>query len=110
MGEPAPRRATYEDVLAAPEHLVAELIAGVLITHPRPASLHARALSRLGMDLGGAFDRGKVGPGGWILLDEPELHLREDILVPDLAGWIGPRKCRSTREKASITRGSSIRC
>ncbi len=25
--------------------------------------------------------------GGWILLDEPELHLGADILVPDLAGW-----------------------
>ena len=27
------------------------------------------------------------GPGGWILLDEPELHLHGDVLVPDLAGW-----------------------
>lgn len=26
-------------------------------------------------------------PGGWILLDELELHLGADILVPDLAGW-----------------------
>jgi Uma2 family endonuclease len=24
---------------------------------------------------------------GWILLDEPELHLHGDVLVPDLAGW-----------------------
>ena len=29
----------------------------------------------------------KGGPGGWIILDEPELHLGEDILVPDLGGW-----------------------
>ncbi|MGH8524967.1 MAG: Uma2 family endonuclease, partial [Gammaproteobacteria bacterium] len=27
------------------------------------------------------------GPGGWWILDEPELHLGRDILVPDLAGW-----------------------
>ena len=87
MGDPAKRRATYEDLLAAPEHLVAEIIQGALITHPRPASLHARAASRLGAELDGPFDRGKGGPGGWILLDEPELHLHGDVLVPDLAGW-----------------------
>lgn len=87
MRDPAKRRATYEDLLAVPEHLVAEIINGTLRTHPRPASLHARASSRLGVDLGGPFDRGKGGPGGWVLLDEPELHLHGDVLVPDLAGW-----------------------
>ncbi len=81
------KKATYEDLLALPEHVVGEIIRGVLITHPRPASPHARASSRLGGELGGPFDRGKGGPGGWILLDEPELHLHGDVLVPDLAGW-----------------------
>jgi Uma2 family endonuclease len=28
-----------------------------------------------------------MGPGGWWILDEPELHFGADILVPDLAGW-----------------------
>jgi Uma2 family endonuclease len=88
MGDPAKRRATYEDLLAAPEHLVAEIIDGELLTQARPASLHARAASRLGAELDGPFDRGKGGPGGWILLDEPELHhLHGDVLVPDLGGW-----------------------
>ncbi|MBN9162176.1 MAG: hypothetical protein BGO98_11070 [Myxococcales bacterium 68-20] len=87
MGDPAKRRATYEELLQVPEHLVAEIIDGVLRTHPRPASLHARASSRLGAELDGPFDRGRGGPGGWIFLDEPELHLRGDILVPDIAGW-----------------------
>jgi Uma2 family endonuclease len=87
MGDPAKRRATYEDLLAVPKHLVAEIIHGALITHPRPASPHARAASRLGAELDRPFDRGKGGPGGWILLDEPELHLHGDVLVPDLAGW-----------------------
>ena len=87
MGNPAKRRATYEDLLAVPGHLLAEIVQGVLITQPRPASLHARASSRLGIDLGGPFDRGKGGPGGWIILDEPELHLHGDVLVPDLVGW-----------------------
>jgi Uma2 family endonuclease len=87
MGDPAERRATLDDLLAVPKNLVAEIIRGQLVTHPRPASLHARASSRLGVELGGPFDRGKGGPGGWILLDEPELHLHGDVLVPDLAGW-----------------------
>lgn len=87
MGDPAKRRATYEDLLAVPDHLVAELIGGVLHTMPRPASRHARAASRLGAELDGPFDRGKGGPGGWLILDEPELHLGSDVVVPDLAGW-----------------------
>lgn len=27
------------------------------------------------------------GPGGWLLLDKPELHLGEEVLLPDLTGW-----------------------
>ena len=87
MGDPAKRRATYDDLLAVDARLVAEIIDGDLVTQPRPSSLHARASSRLGAELGGPFDRGRGGPGGWILLDEPELHLHGDVLVPDLAGW-----------------------
>jgi len=87
MAGPARRFATYEDVLSAPEHMVAEVLNGELYTSPRPAGPHAEAASVLGMDVGGAFHRGRGGPGGWIILDEPELHLGPDILVPDLAGW-----------------------
>jgi Uma2 family endonuclease len=87
MGDPAKRRATYEDVLAAPEHVVAEIVDGALITTPRPAPRHANASSALGGELYGPFTRGKGGPGGWIVLDEPELHLQADVLVPDLGGW-----------------------
>jgi Uma2 family endonuclease len=87
MSQSPKRRATYEDLLAVPEPLVAEIIDGELVTQPRPASAHARATSRLGGSLMNPFDRGKGGPGGWILLDEPELHLHGDVLVPDIAGW-----------------------
>jgi Uma2 family endonuclease len=88
MGDPAKRRATYEDVLAVPEGTIAELIHGALVTQPRPGTPHVRASSRLGVKLGGPFDLGDGGPGGWVLLDEPELHLRGGhVLVPDLAGW-----------------------
>lgn len=81
------RRATYQDVLDAPAHMVAEIIHGTLYTHPRPAPRHAIASSTLGGELYSPFHRGQGGPGGWWILDEPELHLGEQILVPDLAGW-----------------------
>jgi Uma2 family endonuclease len=87
MSRPKQNRATYDDLVAVPENLVAEIIDGDLITNPRPAARHARASSRLGIHLGGPFDSGIGGPGGWIILDEPELHLGGDVVVPDLAGW-----------------------
>lgn len=87
MTDPARRFATYEDVLDAPEHQVAEVLAGSLYLNPRPGVPHTTAATGLGEELGPPFKRGKGGPGGWIILDEPELHLGADILVPDLAGW-----------------------
>ena len=81
------RRATYADVLAAPEHLVAELVDGELVLSPRPAGPHALATVRLASLLDAAFGRGQGGPGGWLILFEPELHLGDQVLVPDLAGW-----------------------
>ncbi len=87
MADPAKRRATHDDLLAVPEHLVAEIVDGDLVTSPRPALPHAEASSALGGELRGPFQRGRGGPGGWIILDEPELHLSSDVLVPDLAGW-----------------------
>jgi Uma2 family endonuclease len=82
-GQPA----TYEDLLKVPDHLVAEIVDGDLYTSPRPAPRHADASTGLGGALRGPFDRGRGGPGGWRILAEPELHLRRDIVVPDLAGW-----------------------
>lgn len=87
MGNPAKRRATYEDVLAAPPGKVAEVIDGELDLQPRPASPHALAATVLVEELGPPFRRGRGGPGGWVLLIGPEVHLGADILVPDLAAW-----------------------
>lgn len=87
MVTPAKQLATYQDVLDAPEHLVAEILHGALYTQPRPAPRHAHAASLLGASLIDPFGRGRGGPGGWLILDEPELHLGGHVLVPDLAGW-----------------------
>lgn len=89
MGLPAEKLqpATYADLEAVPSHLIAEIINGELHTMPRPAPKHATAASALGIFVGGPFGFGIRGPGGWRILDEPELHLGPDVLVPDLAGW-----------------------
>lgn len=88
MAKPAKKPATYDDLLKVPDHLVAEIIEGELYTSPRPASPHARAASILGGRIVTTFDDGGTGgPGGWWILDEPELHLGPDVLVPDIAGW-----------------------
>lgn len=79
--------ATLMDLESVPENMVGEIIRGCLTTSPRPSPRHANASSVLGGDLSGPFHLGRGGPGGWRLLDEPELHLDDDVLVPDLAGW-----------------------
>jgi len=88
MIDDGPRRdATYDDLVALPDNLVGELIDGELIASPRPASPHALASSVLGFHVGAPFHAGRGGPGGWVILDEPELHFGRNVLVPDLAGW-----------------------
>jgi Uma2 family endonuclease len=87
MAQSIPRVATYADIEALSENMVGEILFGALHAHPRPAPRHSRATSRLGAELDGPFDRGRGGPGGWVILDEPELHLGEHVVVPDLAGW-----------------------
>ncbi|OGT90911.1 MAG: hypothetical protein A2286_03865 [Gammaproteobacteria bacterium RIFOXYA12_FULL_61_12] len=88
MTNPQLRSARYEDLFSLPANRVGEIIDGELYTHPRPAPKHAMASSSLTEELVGPFSKRRGGgPGGWWILDEPELHFGPDILVPDLAGW-----------------------
>jgi Uma2 family endonuclease len=85
-----PNSAAVETAFAeAPDTVVAEIVDGELHTSPRPGRRHANAASVLGGELHAPFRRGHGGPGGWVILVEPELHLgpKPDKLVPDLAGW-----------------------
>lgn len=84
------KTATYQDLLDVPDEKVAEILDGDLFASPRPALRHALASSVLGTDLTSRFHGptgGGAQPGGWWLLDEPELHLHDDVIVPDIAGW-----------------------
>jgi Uma2 family endonuclease len=85
--KPLKKGATYDDLRDVPDHFVAEMFDGELYASPRPAFPDAHAASVLGIEIGGPFHRGRNGPGGWVIVDEPELHFGNDVLVPDLAGW-----------------------
>jgi Uma2 family endonuclease len=88
MADAAQRLGTlWDELCALPSNRVGEIVGGELFASPRPAGAHSRVASKLGGRLDGPFDAGEGGPGGWIILDEPELHLNDAVLVPDLAGW-----------------------
>jgi Uma2 family endonuclease len=80
--------ATYDDLLKVPDTFVAEIVEGDLFASPRPRGRHSLAASVLAGELLPPFHHGRhPGPGGWWIVVEPELHLADDVLVPDLAGW-----------------------
>jgi hypothetical protein len=79
--------ATYDDIVEVPDTKVSEIVSGELVVSPRPAFRHTLAGSGLGAEVCGKFQFGRGGPGGWWILDEPELHFGKDVVVPDLAGW-----------------------
>src|SRR5215212_5646067 len=88
------RRATYADLEAVPEGKVAELVDGQLYVFPRPTPRHLNAESGLGAALRDPFQHGEGGPGGWWILQEPEVHFPEpaepegvQVVDPDLGGW-----------------------
>jgi Uma2 family endonuclease len=83
--KPLKKGATYDDLRRVPDNYVAEMFDGDLYASPRPAAPHSRAATKLAAKLDGPFDL--EGPGGWIFLIETELHFRNDVLVPDIAGW-----------------------
>ena len=83
----AKKNVTERDLDALPETVVGEIIDGELYATPRPGGRHVVVASFLGSELVGPYSKGRGGPGGWWILDEPQVHLAAHIIVPDLAGW-----------------------
>lgn len=83
---PKKPRATYADVRNAPEHKIAEILDGDLHLS-RPGGPATRVAMTLSNELYAPFDSGRGGPGGWLILGEPELHIGDDVVVPDVAAW-----------------------
>ncbi len=109
MSETLRKAATYADLEAVPANLVAEILDGELVTHPRPMPRHGMAHGSLYGELEGPFQKGRGGPGGWLFITEPELHLGEHVVVPDIAAW---RRERMTEmpEQVGITLSPDWAC
>jgi len=87
MLKPQQRAATYADIEALPPNVTGQILYGVLNAQPRPAPRHGVAAGELQSELRDPFRLGRGGPGGWIFMVEPELHLGPHVVVPDIAGW-----------------------
>jgi Uma2 family endonuclease len=85
----ARRRATYEDLLALPEGVRAELIGGEIVVQPAPLPKHLKPQGALRRSIGGPFDddHGADGPGGWYIFIEAEVRFGAEVVRPDLSGW-----------------------
>ena len=81
-------KTVFEKWMDLPQNVIGEIINGELFANPRPSPGHGAANYALGVELGGPFHMGKGGgPGGWRFMMEPEIHIDQNIFVPDLAGW-----------------------
>lgn len=80
------QKATYADLVAAPAHLIAEIMDGRLVTRgylgPRDAFAHTQLLFLLN----DGQRRGRQ-PTDLVFMPRPELHLGDDIIVPEVALW-----------------------
>jgi Uma2 family endonuclease len=85
--QPSTFEALYAVIEALPENLVGEIIDGVLYTFNRPASPHGVTQGHVYFHLRDQFGGAASQPDGWVFLNEPELHIRGNVLVPDIAGW-----------------------
>jgi len=87
--QPALQPTLYESLEALPEGVTGEILNGQLHTHPRPSGAYVNVGSMLGAELICPFRKGNGGPGGWWVIDEPEIHFvrNVEVAVPDLAGW-----------------------
>lgn len=90
MSQPAPKRATYEDLLALEEDARAEILDGALAMTPAPLPRHSKVQGAIRRFIGGPFDddHGCGGPGGWWIFFEVDVRFGpHDIVRPDVAGF-----------------------
>lgn len=87
--DPARRRARYEDLMALPGTVRAEILDGEISTLPAPRPRHSKPQGALRRFIGGPFDDddGFGGPGGWWVFVEVDVQLGDDVVRPDLCGW-----------------------
>jgi len=102
VSTPARQLATYADLLALPDEVRAEILAGQVVTAPAPLPKHSNAQRALGRFIGGPFhdDDGHGGPGGWWIFVEVDVAFGpHDVVRPDVAGWRRERLPRPAEQR-----------
>jgi Uma2 family endonuclease len=85
---PHPGPPTLADLDALPPGIVGEIIEGVLYTMTKPRARHQRTGTMISGGIGGPFDLGRGGPGGWWIIAEPGIEQpNTPEISPDVAGW-----------------------
>ena len=80
--------ATYQDILDAPDGMLAQIIHGKLDLQPNGAFDHQSAGVEIASYLRSHFRKSRFQPGGWIILPEMLVRLsNHEIYRPDIAGW-----------------------
>ncbi len=82
MHSPATYRTFRTIIDQLPHNLTGQVIGGRLVVLPRPAIPHAKVEGSLTTLLGGPFQYGLYGPGGWWILPEPERGCRRTRFGP----------------------------
>jgi len=86
----ARKLASYDDLLALPSGVRAEILGGEIVVSPGALPEHGRIQAGIGRQIGGPFDEddGHGGPGGWWILPEVDVRLEShEVVRPDVTGW-----------------------
>jgi len=102
MSDAPKRPATYADLEAVPDHLVAEIIDGVLVTRHHGYLAPACARTMLSFNLRTLSQKRSAPDAPWQIVTLPELHLGRDVVVPELAAWSVARLPYLTDELVDI--------
>ena len=84
---PFDRLATYDDLVALDEIFIAEIIGGELYGTRRLPPRHSRASTKLGLTLDAAGSYRATSSSRWWIFRAVEIHLGNDVVVPDWAAW-----------------------
>lgn len=83
----ARKLATYDDLLALPEDVRAEILAGEIVAQPSAGRGHQFITGRISRKVEGPFDfDGRIG-GWWFMQDVDIRFTPHDVVRPDHAGW-----------------------
>ncbi len=79
MTEAAKKIVAYQDLHTIPENMLGEIINGELVATPRPSVKHSYSASTLGGEIIPPYRFGRGEPGGWIILNDPEIAFGDNM-------------------------------